>query len=205
MHKIFGMLYGFNKFLAYFSRLYLYCFVVLFICSILNIFILIMEDAFDQTRRNVLINSQMAEKTENADDDKDEESEEKEKAKSSTSSPTKERKKTLFSPKPSIESVKDMGLFSDEIDDDLDELSRNLKTFELDESKLQVLLNNQCERRKESQKNLNYVLTGETPKENLKRMIRTIEDLYDEVKMSEKEQELFDKIMKTCNSLENTL
>eukprot|EP00761_Pharyngomonas_kirbyi_P014120 gb/GECH01014150.1/.p1 GENE.gb/GECH01014150.1/~~gb/GECH01014150.1/.p1 ORF type:complete len:1141 (+),score=236.04 gb/GECH01014150.1/:1-3423(+) len=53
MHDIFDMIYGFNPFLAQLSRFYLYTFVVLFICCVLNIFILIMEDAFFFVKRYI--------------------------------------------------------------------------------------------------------------------------------------------------------
>uniref|UniRef100_A0A7S1KQV2 Polycystin cation channel PKD1/PKD2 domain-containing protein n=1 Tax=Percolomonas cosmopolitus TaxID=63605 RepID=A0A7S1KQV2_9EUKA len=46
MHDVFDMLFGHNVILAYLSRVYLYIFVLLFICGVLNIFILIMEDAY---------------------------------------------------------------------------------------------------------------------------------------------------------------
>lgn len=46
IHEIFDMLYSNNVALAYISRVYVYSFVLLFICAVLNIFILIMEDAF---------------------------------------------------------------------------------------------------------------------------------------------------------------
>eukprot|EP00817_Percolomonadidae_sp_ATCC50343_P001646 CAMPEP_0117422640 /NCGR_PEP_ID=MMETSP0758-20121206/3447_1 /TAXON_ID=63605 /ORGANISM="Percolomonas cosmopolitus, Strain AE-1 (ATCC 50343)" /LENGTH=279 /DNA_ID=CAMNT_0005205397 /DNA_START=1255 /DNA_END=2094 /DNA_ORIENTATION=+ len=46
MHDIFDMLFGNDKILAYLSRAFMYTFVLLFICGVLNIFVLIMEDAF---------------------------------------------------------------------------------------------------------------------------------------------------------------
>jgi hypothetical protein len=57
LHDTFDAIYGQNKALAFFSRIYLGSFVCLFTYCVLNIFILIMEDAYFSVREGEMKNA----------------------------------------------------------------------------------------------------------------------------------------------------
>ena len=52
VHQVFNLLFGFNTFLGWAGRIYLAIYILVFVCSVLNIFILIMEDGFFSLKKN---------------------------------------------------------------------------------------------------------------------------------------------------------
>jgi len=52
VHEVFDYIFGFNLFLGWLGRIYLAVYIILFVCAVLNIFTLIMEDAFFSLKRD---------------------------------------------------------------------------------------------------------------------------------------------------------
>jgi len=205
IHHIFDGLSGINGFMAFSSRVYVYVFCILFITTILNIFILIMQDAFEKTRQEFaekseaekLLFDRAASENENP-------------GEGSRADGSSDDSSDVYSYSSDELDLEDnVTLFREESSDNNEQggkrsLTKLSRTKRLQEQ-LQEIADQQAKKDGAEPKSLKYIFDEESPLENIDRIQSFVRELARQRTLQSTEdaliQELLDKLDETAESL----
>lgn len=205
IHHIFDGLSGINGFMAFSSRVYVYVFCILFITTILNIFILIMQDAFEKTRQEFaekseaekLLFDRAASENENP-------------GEGSRADGSSDDSSDVYSYSSDELDLEDnVTLFHEESSDNNEQggkrsLTKLSRTKRLQEQ-LQEIADEQAKKDGAEPKSLKYIFDEESPLENIDRIQSFVRELARQRTLQSTEdaliRELLDKLDETAESL----